>query len=112
MADPTVVHEPRQTRWEVRVDGRLAGFTEYFVKDDRFVFVHTEIDDEFAGMGLGSLLARGALDEVGSMGRSLVPLCPFIRSWIGRHPDYEGLVDEVMLARFDERRREKERSGN
>ena len=79
MVDAIVVHEPASKRWEVRLGGRLAGFTEYFERDDRFVFFHTEIAEDFSGMGLGSTLARGALDEVRSMGRLAVPVCPFIR---------------------------------
>ena len=101
MGEPTVTHAPELSRWEVRVDGTLAGFTEYFVKDDRFVFVHTEIGEDFEGHGAGSALARGALDEVRSMGALLVPLCPFIHGWIERHPDYEDLVDTELLARFE-----------
>lgn len=107
MSEPTVVHVPDATRWEVRVDDVLAGFTEYFLKDDRFVFVHTEIDGEFDGRGLGSVLARGALDEVRSMGRLLVPLCPFIHGWIARHPDYRDLVDDDLLEKFERRRRDR-----
>ncbi len=104
MSDPSVVHVPERTRWEVRVDGEVAGFTEYFVRNDRFVFVHTEIGDDFGGLGLGSILARGALDEVKATGSMLVPLCPFIRGWIDRHEEYRELVDDEMLAGFDSRR--------
>lgn len=104
MIQPSVVHVPERSRWEVRVGDQVAGFTEYFVKDDRFVFFHTEIDDEFDGRGLGSTLARRALDEVRSTETMLVPICPFIRGWIERHPAYADLVDEAMLAEFDARR--------
>ncbi|MGI9579389.1 MAG: N-acetyltransferase, partial [Microthrixaceae bacterium] len=60
--------------------------------------------------GLGSTLARGALDEVRSMDRLLVPLCPFIRAWIERHPAYDDLVDHELLAHF-ERKRARRRDG-
>lgn len=106
MAEPTVAHVPDLSRWEVRVGSELAGFTDYVVRKDRFVFHHTEIGDEFSGLGLGSILARDALDEVRSMGRSLVPLCPFIRGWILRHPEYDDLVDHELLAHYDERQRD------
>jgi predicted GNAT family acetyltransferase len=105
MGDPTVVHVPDLRRWEVRVGDRLAGFTEYVIKGERYVFVHTEIDPETEGQGLGSVLARGALDEVRAMGASLVPLCPFIDGWIERHPEYDDLVDHELLDHFEEKRR-------
>jgi predicted GNAT family acetyltransferase len=42
--------------------------------------------------GLGSRLVRAALDDVRSQGGRVVPLCPFVRGWIERHPDYADLV--------------------
>lgn len=108
MTEPVVVHVPELTRWEVCVGAQMAGFTEYFMKDDRFVFVHTEIGEEFGGRGLGSILARGALDDLRAMGRMLVPLCPFIRDWVDGHEDYRELVDTEMLAGFDARRARRE----
>jgi predicted GNAT family acetyltransferase len=63
--------------------------------------VHTEIDPAFEGKGLGSALAAGALDAERALGEPVVPLCPFIRSYIDRHPDYADLVDREMLARID-----------
>ena len=51
-----------------------------------------EVDDAFEGQGVGSALARTALDDVRASGRSAVPKCPFIRGWIDKHPDYADLV--------------------
>ena len=106
MSGSTVVHVPELRRWEVRVGERVAGYTEYVIKGDRYLFVHTEIDNDHEGQGLGSVLARGALDEVRSMGEAVVPLCPFIEGWIQRHPEYDDLVDHELLDRFEQRRRQ------
>ncbi|MEV4002278.1 GNAT family N-acetyltransferase [Actinomadura sp. NPDC049753] len=81
-----------QSRYEIRVDGDLAGFAEYERGEGAVVFTHTEVDSAFEGKGVGSALARGALDDVRSKDLSVVPLCPFIKKWIDRHPDYHGLV--------------------
>jgi predicted GNAT family acetyltransferase len=53
------------------------------------------------GQGLGSALARGVLDAERSLGEPVVPLCPFMRSYIDRHPGDADLVDREMLARID-----------
>ena len=46
------------------------------------------------GKGVGSALARQALDAVRADGElRVVPLCPFIKEWIDRHPAYQSLVD-------------------
>jgi predicted GNAT family acetyltransferase len=81
-----------ESRYEIRVDGRLAGFAQYRVRDGAVVFTHTEVDEEYEGQGVGSALARGALDDVRSRGARAVPLCPFIKGYIDRHPEYRDLV--------------------
>lgn len=81
--------------YEITVDGVRAGVAEYRRRADRVVFTHTEVDPSFEGKGVGSALAKAALDDVRARGLKAVPLCPFIRAWIDRHPDYEDLVVEA-----------------
>ena len=88
-------------RYVVEVDGELAGFTVYHRRGGRHFFVHTEIRQDFEGRGLGSQLARGALDDVIAQDRPIVPLCGFIAGWIERHPEYNEFVDHEMLAEID-----------
>lgn len=86
-------HEPDSKRYEAWVDGELAGFAEYQLTDRLAVFTHTEVDDRFEGRGVGSSLARFALDDVRADGtRKVLPVCPFIKAWIARHEDYRSLV--------------------
>jgi predicted GNAT family acetyltransferase len=92
MADVGVQDNPAASRYEVRVDGAVAGFAEYTVSGDRIVFTHTEIDDAFEGQGCGSRLVRFALDDVRSRGLSVVPRCPFVRKYIEEHEEYADLV--------------------
>jgi uncharacterized protein len=93
LIDTEVVNNPDESRYEIRADGALAGFAEYQTdRHDRVVFVHTEIDPAHEGEGLGGKLARGALDDVRAQGRPVVPLCPFIAGYIGKHPEYLDLV--------------------
>lgn len=94
MADVQVTDNPGESRFEARVDGELAGFAEYLTSEDLVTFTHTEVFDAFEGQGVGSALARGALDAVRADGtRRVLPRCPFIRGWIEKHPDYQDLVD-------------------
>jgi uncharacterized protein len=83
---------PAERRYEVRVGADLAGFAAYRLDGDVIVFTHTEVDDRFEGQGLGSRLAREALEDVRGHGRRVVPQCPFIASYIERHPEYAELV--------------------
>jgi predicted GNAT family acetyltransferase len=100
--DVEVVNVPAAKRYEARVNGEVAGFAAYRVRPDAIVFTHTEIDAGFEGKGIGSVLARRALDDVRANGGLLVPLCPFIADFIRRHPDYRDLVDPKHIGDIDE----------
>lgn len=91
-----VVDNPEMSRYEIRVDGRVAGFAQYRLHHDRITFFHTEVDPAFAGRGLGGQLARSALDGARSQGKVVVPLCPFIASYIRTHPEHLDLVVPAM----------------
>jgi uncharacterized protein len=89
-----ITRNDSEQRYEARVDGELAGIAAFQMDGDRIVFTHTEVDDRFEGQGIGSKLARHALDDVRARGSlRVVPRCPFIRSWIEKHPEYADLVD-------------------
>ena len=93
MAHIRVSDNPAENRYEVSVYGALAGFAAYRIHGDRIVFTHTEVDDAYEGQGLGSTLARGALDDVRARGQYRVTaLCPFISAWIEKHPSYRDLL--------------------
>ncbi|MFC7581604.1 GNAT family N-acetyltransferase [Schaalia naturae] len=84
---------PERRRFEAAVGGEFAGFAEYELGPDRVVFTHTEVLPPFEGRGVGSALARHALDRVREDGRlRVVPLCPFIKGWVNRHPEYRDLM--------------------
>jgi predicted GNAT family acetyltransferase len=83
---------PRRHRYEIHLDGVLVGFATYQPRHGELAFVHTEIQPEYEGHGLGSTLARGALDDVRARGLGVVPLCPFIAAYIRQHPEYADLV--------------------
>jgi predicted GNAT family acetyltransferase len=96
MADVVTSNNPQECRYEARVDGELAGFAEYQLTSRLVVLTHTEVDGRFEGQGVGSTLARFALDDVRAAGeRQVLPLCPFIKAWIGKHPEYEDLVHHI-----------------
>jgi uncharacterized protein len=95
MADVKVVNNREQLRYEVYSDGQLAGFAQYNRKGDRVVFTHTQIDDAFGGQGLGKVLAGEALDDVVASGKVIVPVCPFITSYLKKTDKYEGHVETL-----------------
>jgi hypothetical protein len=96
----TVTDHPEAERYEVQVDGALAGFAEYKRGDGQIAFTHTEVDKAYGGRGLAGRLAQVSLDEARAAGVSVLPFCPFYRGWIGKHPEYLELVPEARRAEF------------
>lgn len=90
--DISVTNHPERERYEVYVDGRLAGFATYQGRPEGVALVHTQVLPEFGGMGVGSRLVGHALDDIRAQGKHVIPLCPFVTDVIRRHPEYADLV--------------------
>ena len=85
MADLRVRNNDGASRYEIRSDGKLAGFAAYHQENGEIQFTHTEIDPTFRGEGIGSALAELALTDAASTGDTLVPYCPFIAAYLREH---------------------------
>ncbi len=93
MATESLSHNPTLNRFEIAVDGTLAGYAEYELQDGTFLFCHTEILPTFEGQGLASKLARYALNHARSNGLRAVPVCSFFEGYMKKHPEYADLTD-------------------
>jgi predicted GNAT family acetyltransferase len=95
--DLVVTDNTEHDRFEVRTtEGDFAGFAAYRRHDDRVVLTHTVVADMFEGHGVGSFLAAHALDAIRSAGARAVIVCPFITTYVERHPEYADLVEPVQ----------------
>lgn len=86
------VDRPDQRRYELTVDGALAGWVTYRLSERRITFIHTQVQPAYEGRGLGQRLARDVLDDARARGLRVRPLCPYIASYIRAHPAYQDLV--------------------
>lgn len=89
-----VADNPERSRFEASLDGSQVGFAEYGLDGGTIVFTHTEVDDSAEGKGVGSSLAKVALDDARNRGLRVVPRCRFIAKYISGHDEYLELVDE------------------
>ena len=96
--EPVVTHEPGQSRFEIALGGTRVGLAAYVDDGDRRIFHHTEVDDAYGGRGLASTLVRGALTTTRDAGLRIVPVCPYVRKWVGSHDDVVDAVDRVTPA--------------
>jgi uncharacterized protein len=101
-AEVVVRDNPAAHRFEVWVGDELAGFATYrLLEGSTYAFDHTEVGPPFEGRGLADRLVTEALEAVRSRGGSVLPYCPYVRGWLGRHPAYVDLVPADDRERFD-----------
>ncbi|MCF2523708.1 GNAT family N-acetyltransferase [Bradyrhizobium sp. G127] len=87
----TVQNNPSRKRYELAVEGHIAA-TYYALSDGVITFIHTEVPKELEGKGIGSRLIKGALDQARAAGLKVIPQCPFVKAYIGKHPEYADLL--------------------
>jgi len=81
-----VTDNRERSRFELSADGHLAELV-YRRHGGRLVLIHTEVPADLGGRGIGGKLVTAAIDEAAADGLTIVPLCPFARSWLEKHPD-------------------------
>ena len=91
-SDVAVRDRPTEGLYELLLDGTRAGVIHYLPTRGAVVLVHTEVAPELEGKGLGGRLVAGALEDIRARGLRLVPVCPFVTSYLRRHPEYGDLV--------------------
>jgi predicted GNAT family acetyltransferase len=87
-----VADAPERQRFEARLDGELAGILTYDVSGGRIDLIHTEVLPAYEGHGIGASLARFALDDARRRGLAVIATCPFVRSYLERHPEDRDIV--------------------
>lgn len=97
----TTVHDnPTDSRFEIFVEGELAGYVDYRLHGREYALPHTRVLRPFEGRGIGSQLITGALAEIASRGGSVLPYCPFVPKVIRDNPEYLELVPTDRRALF------------
>lgn len=102
MTDDTqvTVRDNGQDRFEVLVDGAVAGFAAYHHEGDAIAVTHVEVEDGHEGEGIGSRLVASMLAEVRERGTPVLPYCPFVKAYLRKHPDEQDVVPAAERARF------------
>ncbi|MFC1420552.1 GNAT family N-acetyltransferase [Streptacidiphilus cavernicola] len=93
---------------EALIDGRQAGRIDYFLlapengEDDApaaRVGVHTVVQPAQEGQGIGGRLAVAFYRAAAAEGRTVVPLCPYLKHWAETHPDQAPAAAPELIAR-------------
>jgi uncharacterized protein len=84
--EPRVVDNAELQRYELYVGDDLAGQIAYSRRNGAVTLIHTEVDPRFKGQGLGDAIVAAALADLDDRGIRMIPVCPFVRSYLERHP--------------------------
>jgi NAD+ kinase len=93
--DATVVDNFERSRYEILLGGEVAGFLYYRRHGGAVDLAHTEIDQAFEGRGLAGRLASAALDDARARATPVTVTCPFVTSYLERHPEYTDLLASI-----------------
>lgn len=87
-----ITDNPAESRFELTVDGELAGFSEYKDNGDVREFDHTVVHEEFQGNGLSKPLIKFSLDHARDNGLKIIPTCPAYEKFLQKNKEYQELV--------------------
>jgi predicted GNAT family acetyltransferase len=91
-----------EERYEAEIDGQIA-VIEYERARDGIIFLHTEVPAALEGHGIAGRMAHVALEDARARGLAVIPLCPFVASYMRRHPEYQALVPPDFQSRVTEK---------
>ena len=89
---PTTV-AAESDRYTIAVEGQEVGKAEFVDRDNKRVFTHTEVDKNFEGRGLATILISEALQETRAAGKRIVAKCPMVVAYLEKHDEYSDIVD-------------------
>ena len=86
-----ITNNTETNQFELTTEGKTA-IVEYELEDNQIAFLHTEVPPQLEGRGIGSALAKHVLEYAKEKHLQVKPYCPFIRTYIERHPEYQSLL--------------------
>jgi hypothetical protein len=100
MAEPEVVDDKEQSRYEVHLDGETVAIADYVKQPGIVSFTHTETFDGHKDQGLAGRMIDRALREAQAEGLEVVPFCSFVAAYIGDHAEFLDLVPTDRRGEF------------
>lgn len=94
MSEFTVTRQDGATggRYRATIDGHTAEMTYSRAGTSRIIMDHTEVPDALRGKGAGQALVKRAVEDARAEGIKIIPLCPFAKAQIGKHPDWQDVL--------------------
>jgi len=82
------INNPDENRFEIRIGDDVA-LIDYMLQGHTIIMAHTEVPPAFEGKGIAGKLAKFALDWAKTEGYKVNPLCPYVKGYVAKHPEYQ-----------------------
>lgn len=94
VSDEGVTREegPTKGAYRLSIDGHRAEMTYSRAGDDLLIIDHTEVPEALRGRKVGERLVRQAIEDARRDGVDIIPLCPFAKAMIERHPEWQDVL--------------------
>jgi uncharacterized protein len=92
-AQTTVTAE--EGRYTIAVEDKTVGLADFADRGDQRVFFHTEVDPEYGGRGLATVLVEKALNAARDEGKRVVPVCSMVVTVLKKHPEFDDITDPI-----------------
>jgi predicted GNAT family acetyltransferase len=99
-AEPEVVDDKEQSRYEVHLGGETVAIADYVKQPGIVSFTHTETFDGHKGKGMAGRMVERALHDAREEGLEVMPFCWFVADYIGKHREFADLVPADRCAEF------------
>ncbi|MCI0617393.1 N-acetyltransferase [bacterium] len=88
-----VIHNEAEDRFETWIDGQLSKL-DYMQDGNTMVMTHVGVHPEHRGQGVAGKLTEVALEYAKEKSFRVIPMCPYIATYIRRNPQYEDLTKQ------------------
>ena len=89
-----VAHDARRHRFTVQLPEGTGELVYSVPAPQVLELLHTGVPESLRGHGVGEALVAAAVEYARRNGNKIIPTCPFVRSWLARHPEYQDLMIE------------------
>lgn len=87
-----MIHDPVAQQFRAGTGAETA-VLQYRSAPGQITFLHTDVPKALRGKGVGQRLAHAGLEHAKAEGLRVVVICPFVRSYVEKHPEYQALVE-------------------
>ena len=95
LASLKIIDNKEAKQYEADLGNAIARI-EYIPTKKMIVFTHTEVPREYEGQGIANRMIRHVLDEARANEMQVHPMCPFVKLFVKRHPEYMDIVPERL----------------